>query len=49
MKSAEVPRGEKTDKKRPNRKHEDIARRSNVKVSDTQHEHVADGGVEKSP
>jgi hypothetical protein len=49
MKLAEVPGGEKTDKQHPYRKHEDIARRSHVKVSDTQEEHVADDQIKKSP
>jgi len=49
MKLAEVPGRLKADKQCTHRKHEDIARRSRVKVSDTQHEHVADDRVEKSP
>ena len=49
MKLAEMPGGEKADEQRTSRKHEHIACRSDVKVSDAQHEHVADHRVEKSP
>ena len=49
MKPAEVPGSVNADQQRAHRKDEDIARRSHVKVSDMQHEHVADDRVEKSP